>query len=100
MFALTTCIQHYSGVLVTLIKQERGGESIEIGKEEVKLTLFAVLRNPKTKKQNKTKKSHETNNKLLESATSKFNIKNHKILRETNLARDLLTSTLKITKHC
>ena len=41
MSFLTTFIQQSTGVLVTAIKQEKGIKGIQIGKEEVKLSLFA-----------------------------------------------------------
>ena len=52
MPALTTTIQHSFEVLATAIRAEKGVKGIQIGKEEVKLSLFAddmilYIENPK-----------------------------------------------------
>ena len=52
MSALTTTLQHSSGVLATAIREVKEIKGIQIGKEEVKLSLFAddmvlYLDNPK-----------------------------------------------------
>ena len=41
MSTLTTTIQHYFGVLSTAIRAEKEIKGIQIGKEEVELSLFA-----------------------------------------------------------
>ena len=41
MPTLTTTVQHSSGVLATAIRAEKEIKGIQIGKEEVKLSLFA-----------------------------------------------------------
>ena len=41
MPSLTTPIQHSIGVLATAIRQEKAIKGIQIGKEEMKLSLFA-----------------------------------------------------------
>lgn len=50
MFALIICILHYSGDASQSNKARKRGESIETGKEEVKLTLFATLGSLKDKR--------------------------------------------------
>ena len=52
MSTLTIIIQHSLEVLVTAIREEKGIKGIQIGKEEVKLSLFAddmilYIENPK-----------------------------------------------------
>lgn len=42
MSALTTTSQHILEVLATTIREEKGIKGIQIGKEGVKLSLFAV----------------------------------------------------------
>ena len=41
MSTFTTIIQHSSEVLATAIREEKEIQGIQIGKEEVKLSLFA-----------------------------------------------------------
>ena len=41
MSTLTTIIQHSFGSLATAIREEKERKGIQIGKEEVKLSLFA-----------------------------------------------------------
>ena len=53
MSTLTTIIQHSSEVLATTIREEKEIKGIQIGKEEVKLSLFAddmilYIEKPKT----------------------------------------------------
>ena len=60
MPTLTTTIQHSFGVLATAIREEKAIKGIQIGKEGVKLSLFAddmilYIQNPK-----------DTTRKLLE----------------------------------
>ena len=60
MLTLTTTIQHCFGSLATAIREEKEIKGIQIGKEEVKLSLFAddmilYIENPK-----------DSNGKLLE----------------------------------
>ena len=71
MSILTTTIQHSFGVLAMAIREEKEIKGIQIGKEEVKLSLFAddmilYLENPK-----------DSTRKLLE-LTHKFG-KSHRI---------------------
>ena len=40
MLTLATCSQHSVGVLARAISQEKGKKVIQVGKEEVKLSLF------------------------------------------------------------
>ena len=52
MPTLTTAIQHSFVVLATAVRAEKEIKEIEIGKEEIKLSLFAVdmilyMENPK-----------------------------------------------------
>ena len=52
MPTLTTSIQHSFRILVTAIREEKEMKGIQIGKEEVKLSLFAgdmilYIENPK-----------------------------------------------------
>ena len=63
MFTLATIIQHSLEVLATAIREEKEIKGIEIGKEEVKLSLFAddmilYIGNPK----NATRKLLELSN--------------------------------------
>ena len=41
VLSLTTSIQHSVGILATAIRQEKIIKSIQVGKEEIKLSLFA-----------------------------------------------------------
>ena len=41
MSTFSTIIQHSFGILVTAIREEKEIKGIQIGKEEVKLSLFA-----------------------------------------------------------
>ena len=57
MPTLTTIIQHTFEVLATAIRAEKEIKGIQIGKEEVKLSLFAddmilYIENPKTLPEN------------------------------------------------
>ena len=52
MSTLTTAIQHSTGVLASAIRQQKDIKGIQIGKEEVKLSLFTddmilYIENPK-----------------------------------------------------
>ena len=74
MATLTTTIQHSSEIIATAVREEKEIKEIQIGKEEVKLSLFAddmilYIENPK-----------DTIRKLLE-LISQFN-KLHRIQNE------------------
>ena len=76
MSAFTSLIQHVLEVLATAIRQEEEIKGIQIGKEEVKLSLFAddmilYIDNPK----DSTKKLLELTNEFRKVAGYKINIK-------------------------
>ena len=73
--ALTSLIHYSTGVLATAIRQEEEIKGIQIGKEEVKLSLFAdgmilYIENPK----DSTKKLLELTNEFSKVAGYKINI--------------------------
>ena len=74
MSAFTSFIQHSTEVLATAIRQEEEIKGIQIGKEEVKLSLFSddmilYIENPK----GSTKRLLELINEFREVAGSKIN---------------------------
>ena len=80
MPTLTTTIQHSFGSLVTAIRAEKEVKGIQIGKEEVKLSLFAddmilCIENPK-----------DSTGKLLELINEYSKVVEYKINTEKSLA--------------
>ena len=83
---LTTTIQHSFEVLATAIRAEKGVKRMQIGKEEVKLSLFAgdmilYIKNPK----DSTRKLLELINEYTKVAVYKINTqKSHAFLYTNN----------------
>ena len=80
MPTLTTTIQHCFGILATQIREEKKIKGIQIGKEEVKLSLFAddiilYIENPK-----------DTTRKLLELISEYSKVAGYKINTQKSLA--------------
>ena len=80
MSTLTTVIQQVLEVLATAIREEKKRKGIQIGKEEVKLSLFAddmilYIENPK-----------DSIRKLLELISEFSNVSGHKINTQKSLA--------------
>ena len=80
MPTLTTTIQHSSGSLATTIRAEKEIKGIQIGKEEVKLSLFAdniilYVENPK-----------DSTRKLLELINEYSKVAGYKINTQKSLA--------------
>ena len=91
MPTLTTTIQHSFGVLATAIREEKEIKGIQIGKEEVKLSLFAddmilYIENPK-----------DPSRKLLELISEYSKVAGYKINTQKSLAF-LYTNNEKIEK--
>ena len=81
MPTLTTSIQHSFRILVTAIREEKEMKGIQIGKEEVKLSLFAgdmilYIENPKD----------STTRKLLELINEYSQVAGYKINTQKSLA--------------
>ena len=92
MPTLTTSIQHSFRILVTAIREEKEMKGIQIGKEEVKLSLFAgdmilYIENPK-----------DTTRKLLELINEYSKIAGYKINTQKSLAF-LYTNNEKTERH-
>ena len=88
MSALATTIQHSLKVLPTAIREVKKIKGIQIGKEEVKLSLFAddmilYLENPK----DSTRKLLELINEFGKVAGYKINTQKSTTLRYTNNKR-------------
>ena len=80
MPTLTTTIQHSLEVLATAIREEKEIKEIQIGKEEVKLSLFAddvifYIENPK-----------DSASKLLELMNECSQVAEYKIKKQKSLA--------------
>ena len=80
MPTLTTSIQHSFRILVTAIREEKEMKGIQIGKEEVKLSLFAgdmilYIENPK-----------DSTRKLLELINEYSKVTGYKINMQKSLA--------------
>ena len=107
MSTLTTTVQHSFGSLTTAIREEKKIKGLQIGKEEVKLSLFAgdmilYIENP----EDSTRKLLELVNEYIKVASYKINtqkslaflyINNEKTEREiketiqlTSLSKDFL----------
>ena len=91
MPTFTTTIQHSFGILATAIKAEKEIKGIQIGKEEVKLSLFAddmilYIGNPK-----------DSTRKLLELINDYSKVAGYKINTQKSLAF-LCTNNEKIEK--
>ena len=80
MSTFTATIQHSSGILATAIRSEKEIKGIQIGKEEVKLSLFAddmvlYIENPKV-----------STRKLLELINEYSKVAGYKINTQKSLA--------------
>ena len=80
MSTLTTIIQHSFGILATAVREEKEIKGIQIGKEEVKLSLFAdgmilYIENPK-----------DSSIKLLEVINEYSKVAGYKINTQKSLA--------------
>ena len=92
MPTLTTSIQHSFRILVTAIREEKEMKGIQIGKEEVKLSLFAgdmslYIENPE-----------DTTRKLLELINDYSKVAGYKINTQKSLAF-LYTNNEKVEKN-
>ena len=92
MLTLTTTIQHILEALVTAIREEKEIKGIQIGKEEVKLSLFAddmilYIKNPK-----------DTTRILLELINEYTKVAGYKINTQKSLAF-LYTNNEKIERE-
>ena len=93
MSTLTTIIQHSFGSIATAIREEKERKGIQIGKEEVKLSLFAddmilYIENPK-----------DSTRRLLELMNEFGKVAGYKINAQKSLAKYTTSSCSSVSKN-